>query len=171
MRLRPERTDRVVGIDVEPEEQRRILERLAFDVSDEWDVTVPTWRARDVSREIDVVEEVARIVLDRVPKTMPLRRLVAGHLTKGQRLRRLVEDVLVGAGYTEAYTWSLVARDPHPEALRLPAPMSGDQAVSAYDAARRPRRGGSGQRRCGQHADRAVRAGPGLPAHGRAAAR
>ena len=129
VRLRPERTDRVIGIAVEPAEQRGILERLGFDVSGDWDVTVPTWRARDVTREIDVVEEVARIVLDRVPKRMPLRRSVAGHLTKDQRLRRVVEDVLVGSGCSEAYTWSLVAHDPDPGALRLPDPMSGDQAV------------------------------------------
>ena len=129
VRLRPERTDRVIGIVVEPAEQRGILERLGFDVSGDWDVTVPTWRARDVTREIDVVEEVARIVLDRVPKRMPLRRSVAGHLTKDQRLRRVVEDVLVGSGCSEAYTWSLVAHDPDPGALRLPDPMSGDQAV------------------------------------------
>ena len=51
-----------------------------------------------MTREIDLVEEVARVVLDRVPLTMPLRRAVAGHLTREQRLRRLVEDVLVGAG-------------------------------------------------------------------------
>lgn len=129
VRLRPERTDRVVGIHVAAEEQREILVRLGFDVSEEWDVTVPTWRAGDVEREIDVVEEVARIVLDRVPRTMPYRRSVTGHLTKDQRLRRLVEDVLVGAGFSEAYTWSLVADDPHPRALRLPSPISGDQAV------------------------------------------
>ncbi len=98
-------------------------------MSDEWDVTVPTWRSRDVEREIDVVEEVARVVLDRVPRTMPLRRHVTGHLSRDQRLRRLVEDVLAGAGFSEAYTWSLVARDPDPNALRLPDPMSGDQAV------------------------------------------
>jgi phenylalanyl-tRNA synthetase beta chain len=129
VRLRPERTDRVVGLHVDPEEQRAILERLGFGVDDEWDVTVPTWRARDVTREIDVVEEVARTVLDRVPYTMPLRRSVAGHLSEDQRLRRLVEEVLVGAGFSEAYTWSLVASDPHPEAIRLPAPMTSEQAV------------------------------------------
>lgn len=127
--LRPERVDRVVGLHVDPAEQRAILERLGCDVTDDWQVTVPTWRARDVTREIDVVEEIARVVLDRVPRTMPLRRAVAGHLTQEQRLRRLVEDVLVGAGYAEAYTWSLVADDPDPAALRLPDPMSGDQAV------------------------------------------
>jgi phenylalanyl-tRNA synthetase beta chain len=40
-----------------------------------------------------------------------------------------VEDVLVGAGFLEAYTWSLVASDPHPDAIRLPDPMTADQAV------------------------------------------
>jgi phenylalanyl-tRNA synthetase beta chain len=129
VRLRPELTDRIVGLEVPSAEQRGILERLGFEVTDGWDVTVPTWRARDVNREIDVVEEVARIVLEGVPTTMPLRRVVAGHLTREQRLRRVVEDVLAGAGFSEAYTWSLVASDPDPAAIRLPDPMSGDQAI------------------------------------------
>jgi len=60
---------------------------------------------------------------------MPLRRSVAGHLSAEQRFRRALEDVLVGAGFSEAYTWSLTASDPNPAALRLPEPMSGDQAV------------------------------------------
>ena len=60
---------------------------------------------------------------------MPLRRAVAGHLSPLQRFRRIVEDVLVGAGFSEAYTWSLTATDPKPDALRLPDPMSGEHAV------------------------------------------
>ena len=129
VRLRPERASRVIGLDVPPEEQRETLLGLGFDVSDAWDVTVPTWRARDVTREIDVIEEVARPLLDRVPLTMPLRRHVRGRLTKEQRLRRVVEDTLVGAGLSEAYTWSLVASDPSPEAIRLPSPMTSEQAI------------------------------------------
>jgi phenylalanyl-tRNA synthetase beta chain len=127
--LRPERASRLIGLDVPDDQQRSILERLGFEVADDWNVTVPTWRARDVTREVDVIEEVARVVLDRVPTTMPLRRAVAGHLTAEQRFRRALEDVLVGAGFSEAYTWSLTASDPDPAALRLPDPMSGDQAV------------------------------------------
>jgi phenylalanyl-tRNA synthetase beta chain len=127
--LRPERSDRVIGLEVAPDEQRSILERLGFVVDDAWQVTVPTWRARDVTREIDLVEEVARVVLDRVPHTMPRRRSVVGHLTPQQRFRRALEDVLVGAGFTEAYTWSLTPSDPDPNALRLSDPMSGDHAV------------------------------------------
>ncbi len=127
--LRPRRTSRLIGLDVQDDEQRSILERLDFDVEEDWAVTVPTFRARDVTREVDVIEEIARVVLDRIPGTMPLRRSVAGHLTKEQRFRRALEDVLAGAGYSEAYTWSLTASDPDPAALRLPEPMSGDQAV------------------------------------------
>jgi phenylalanyl-tRNA synthetase beta chain len=127
--LRTERADQIIGLEVSPEEQEAILGRLGFEVSGGWDVTVPTWRARDVTREIDLVEEVARVVLDRVPRTMPARRAVAGHLSREQRLRRLVEDVLVGAGVSEAYTWSLVAADDDPGALRLPDPMTPEQAV------------------------------------------
>ena len=102
---------------------------MQFGVSDDWDVRVPSWRARDVTREIDVVEEVGRAVLDRIPFTLPLRRHVRGRLTKDQRLRRLVEDVLIGVGFDEAYTWSLAAGDPDPGAIRLPDPMTSDQAV------------------------------------------
>jgi phenylalanyl-tRNA synthetase beta chain len=60
---------------------------------------------------------------------MPLRRHVHGRLTKEQRLRRVVEDALVGAGLSEAYTWSLVAEDPSRDAIRLPNPMTSDQAI------------------------------------------
>jgi phenylalanyl-tRNA synthetase beta chain len=127
--LRPARTNAVLGLEVPESEQRDILERLQFVVGDGWQVGVPSWRARDVTREIDLVEEVGRVVLDRIPFTLPLRRHVRGRLTQDQRLRRLVEDVLVGAGFDEAYTWTLAASDPDPRALRLPDPMTSDQAV------------------------------------------
>jgi phenylalanyl-tRNA synthetase beta chain len=129
VRLRPGRATIVIGMEVAENDQRRMLEDFGFEVSPEWDVTVPTWRARDVTREIDVIEEVARPVLDRVPHTLPKRRHVRGRLTKSQRLRRVVEDVLVGAGLSEAYTWSLAASDPDPNAIRLPDPITSDQEV------------------------------------------
>jgi phenylalanyl-tRNA synthetase beta chain len=129
VRLRPERASTVIGLDVPEADQRAQLVGFGFDVTEDWNVTVPTWRARDVTREIDLVEEIARSVLDRVPLTLPLRRHVRGRLTKEQRLRRLVEDALVGAGLSEAYTWSLVGSDPNPDAIRLPSPMTSDQAI------------------------------------------
>jgi phenylalanyl-tRNA synthetase beta chain len=129
IRLRPERADAVNGFEVEPDEQRDILERLGFAVADDWTVIVPTWRARDVTREIDLVEEVARFRLEDVPFTLPLRRATFGRLTKEQRLRRVLEDVLVGCGYSEAYTWSLQASDRDPGALAVPEPISAELRV------------------------------------------
>ena len=129
VRFRPARASKLIGVDVPADDQRATLVALGFDVSPEWDVTVPTWRARDVTREADVVEEVARPLLDRIPLTMPLRRHVRGRLTKEQRLRRAVEDALVGAGLWEAYTWSLAEHDPDPAAIRLPSPMTSEQAI------------------------------------------
>jgi phenylalanyl-tRNA synthetase beta chain len=127
--LRPERTDFLVGLRTAPDDQRAILERLGFDVSADWNVTVPTWRARDVTREADVIEEVARFRLDDVPFTLPQRTFMFGRLSKEQRLRRAVEEVLVGCGFSEAYNWSLVPQDDDPNALRLPEPLSAEQAV------------------------------------------
>ncbi|MBD0290714.1 MAG: phenylalanine--tRNA ligase subunit beta, partial [Thermoleophilia bacterium] len=125
---RPERGDALVGIAVPAEDQRSLLARFGFRVGDDWTVAVPTWRARDVTREADVVEEIARAHLDEVPFTLPARRQGA-RLTAAQRLRRTVEDVLVGAGFEEAYTLSLAPADPAEGALRLPDPLSAEHAV------------------------------------------
>ena len=141
--LRAERTSAVLGLEVPADEQRAILEALQFAVSDRFEVGVPTWRIRDVTREIDLVEEVGRIKLDAIPFTLPRRQKMFGRLSRDQQLRRVVEDALAGAGFSEAYTPSLVADDPHPGALRIPKPQSQDMAVlrttllpSLFEAAR-----------------------------------
>lgn len=126
-RLRPERTDAVAGLEIPPVEQRRILERLGFEVEERAGVvTVPTWRARDVTREVDVIEEVIRVHgLEKVPFTLPLRREMFGRLTDEQRLRRVVEDVLAGAGLSEAYTLSFAPEG----AVRVRNPMNATQGA------------------------------------------
>ena len=126
-RLRPERTSALAGLEIPLVEQWRILERLGFEVEEGAGVvTVPTWRARDVTREVDVIEEVVRIHgLEKVPFTLPLRREMFGRLTVEQRLRRVCEDVLTGAGLSEAYTWRLVPDG----AVKLVNPMTAQQAA------------------------------------------
>ena len=126
---RPERAEQVIGIAIAETEQRRRLEALGFDVGDEWAVRVPTWRADDVTRAIDLVEEVARFDLERVPATQPPRSELNGRLTGAQRIRRRIQDTLVGFGFAEAYTWSLLPEDPTPGAIRLLEPLSSEQAV------------------------------------------
>jgi phenylalanyl-tRNA synthetase beta chain len=122
--LRPERTNAVLGLDVPGDEQAAVLERLGFDRAN-GGFRVPTWRARDVTREIDLVEEVGRFALDRIPFTLPERDVSFGRLTRWQRLRRVVEDVLVGCGFYEAYTPSFAADGD----VRLPEPLSSEAAA------------------------------------------
>jgi phenylalanyl-tRNA synthetase beta chain len=147
--LRPARTSALLGLDVPLGRQHSILTGLGFELDGDV-VAVPTWRARDVTREADLVEEVARFVLDEIPFTLPPRRELHGRLTSAQQLHRRIEDVLLGCGLSEAYTPSLVADDPRPDALRLPLPLSTEMSVlrtsllpSLLEAARRNREVGN----------------------------
>jgi phenylalanyl-tRNA synthetase beta chain len=126
---RPARAAEVSGMEIAEAEQRERLQRLGFDTTDDWQLTVPSWRARDVRREIDVVEEVVRFHLEEVPPTLPSRQAMFGRLNHFQRLRRQTEDVLVGAGLYEAYTYSLQPEDPDPNAIELPEPLSSQQKI------------------------------------------
>jgi phenylalanyl-tRNA synthetase beta chain len=128
VRFRPATTDAVTGIETPPDDQLAILRRLGVAVDGE-QVVVPTWRNPDVTREIDVVEEVARFLLDAIPARLPLRQAMFGRLTKMQRIRRKIQDTLGGFGYSEAYTWSLVPQDVDPSAVRLEEPLSSEQAA------------------------------------------
>lgn len=121
--LRPARVERLLGKPIARERQAEILATLGFGVEDtetELLVEVPHFRAADVTREADLVEEVARIDgLDNLPATLPSRRGASGRLTPYQRGRRRAEDVLVGRGLHEVVGWSFT----HPsvaERLRLP---------------------------------------------------
>ena len=119
--LRATRASEVLGLDVAPERQAEILERIGFE-RDGDGFRVPTWRARDVTREIDLVEEIARFELPNIPFTLPRREAMFGRLTPWQKARRTVEDVLVGCGWSEAYTPSLVHAGP----IVLPEPISAE---------------------------------------------
>jgi phenylalanyl-tRNA synthetase beta chain len=121
VRFRPERADALIGVETPPEVQYAILDKLGFERRVE-SVVVPTWRARDVSREVDVIEEIARFRLEDVPFTLPARRAMFGTLTREQQLRRRLEDALVGLGFAETYTPSL--RPDDETTWKLPEPIS-----------------------------------------------
>jgi phenylalanyl-tRNA synthetase beta chain len=129
VRYDPAYANAVLGLEIAEGEQRERLTGLGFDVTDDWTVTTPSWRARDVRRDIDLVEEVGRFRLEDVPAALPVRQAMFGRLTHFQRLRRVVEDVLVGAGFYEAYTYSLQATDPDPNAIELPVPLTSQQRL------------------------------------------
>ena len=142
VKLRPGRVDHLLGTAVSPAEITSILARLGCNVSECGEallVVVPSFRA-DLEREIDLVEEIARIHgLDQIPSSLPARRTGKGGLDRSQRCKRHVEDLLVGAGLAQVITYTF-GDDECYDRLRLPSddrrrtvvkianPLSGDQA-------------------------------------------
>ncbi|HEX3510820.1 MAG TPA: phenylalanine--tRNA ligase subunit beta [Solirubrobacteraceae bacterium] len=116
IRLRQERVGSLLGLQVPRERQAEILRALDFGTKDAGDdgggsagldVSVPPLRRQDVTREVDLIEEVARIEgLEQLPATLPARRGAAGRLTHPQRVRRAAEDALAGRGLREIVGWS-----------------------------------------------------------------
>ncbi|ATY85495.1 phenylalanine--tRNA ligase subunit beta [Kyrpidia spormannii] len=109
--LRPDKVNEWLGVKVEPGEMERIFERLGFAV-DRWDmrtwqVEVPS-RRRDISREIDLAEEVARLHgYDNIPATMPEGRVTAAGRTLPQRVRGAIRRFLTDLGFFEVWTYTL----------------------------------------------------------------
>jgi phenylalanyl-tRNA synthetase beta chain len=124
IRLREARVSAILGVPVARERQAEILRALAFtaaEAGDGLDVGVPALRRQDVTREVDLIEEVARIDgLERLPATLPARRGAAGRLTHAQRVRRAAEDALAGRGLHEIVGWSFTEPSLL-DRLRLPA--------------------------------------------------
>jgi len=110
IRLREARVQAILGVPVTLARQSEILGALDFNAEpreDGLEVTVPALRRDDVTREIDLIEEVARIDgLERLPATLPARRGAAGKLSHAQRVRRAAEDAMVGRGLHEIVGWS-----------------------------------------------------------------
>jgi phenylalanyl-tRNA synthetase beta chain len=138
IRLRDEKVTGLLGTEVPVGDQAELLERLDFgvtDAGDGLDVTVPPVRRNDVTREVDLIEEVSRLWgLDKLPSTLPAHG-ASGRLTVEQRLRRRAGDALVGAGFSEAIGWSFEApelarklRTTAP-AVKLRNPLSEDLSV------------------------------------------
>lgn len=144
IRLRAQRVESLLGASIPLERQEAILRSLEFEVApadDGLDVTVPAFRRNDVTREADLVEEVARIDgVDNLPATLPRRRDAAGRLSPKQKLRRRAEDTVVGRGLRGIMGWSFTS-DAVLDRLRIPAgterraavrlanPMSEDHAL------------------------------------------
>jgi phenylalanyl-tRNA synthetase beta chain len=138
--LRRERLELLIGAPYEQAQIERALARLGYERADGgW--RVPSWRANDTFREVDLIEEVSRIDgVWKVPTVMPPHAEGIGKRDPDVRLRNRVIDVLLGAGLSEAVTVAftdetladrlrLPPGHPRREAVRVANPMGADQAL------------------------------------------
>ncbi|MGH2986181.1 MAG: phenylalanine--tRNA ligase subunit beta, partial [Solirubrobacterales bacterium] len=109
------RLDALLGIHIEREQAGAALGRLGFAAADvgedDLSVTVPFDRHCDVTREVDLIEEVGRLDgFDRLPRTLPAHADRVGGLGREQAARRRAEDVLSGLGFDQIVAWAFVDR-------------------------------------------------------------
>jgi phenylalanyl-tRNA synthetase beta chain len=143
--LRAERVEGLLGMSISQADQKAYLERLGFEAQeagDDLEVVVPPDRHYDVTREVDLIEEVARVhgIDEHLPTTLPAVGGAVGGLSRGQRLRRRAEDGLRDLGFDQAVGWSFTDPgeagrlripddDPRANPVLLANPLSEDQSA------------------------------------------
>lgn len=142
--FRPEKANELIGINLERDVIIDILTRLEFRVSQCADgsvAVIPPHYRIDIEREIDLIEEIARLNgYDKIPATMPIARVVSDRPTRHQETERRVRDLLVNNGMTEIINFSFTAPDaagklllseddPRRVAIKLANPLVDEQSV------------------------------------------
>jgi phenylalanyl-tRNA synthetase beta chain len=123
VRVRTDRANAVLGTSIPHAEIKRLIAPIGFAATSvaepgpdgeggAYDVAVPSWRL-ECSREIDIVEEVARMWgYRRIARTIPsgaAAQAGSAGLTPYQRERRRIRQVLAGAGFDEAWATTFIA--------------------------------------------------------------
>ncbi|MFD3257709.1 phenylalanine--tRNA ligase subunit beta [Paenibacillus lentus] len=131
-----------LGTDISTLETKAIFARLHFECGDiggnSLEVRVPTRRG-DITRDVDLIEEVARLYgYDNIPTTLIEGPTTAGGYTKPQALRRALRGLLVHGGWQEVMGYSFIHEGYGPKfpklgaegrEVKLAMPMSEDRSV------------------------------------------
>ncbi len=120
MTLRSKRLDALVGVEIPFDEACASLTRLGLSVKRNGgtaEITGASWRP-DIGREVDLIEEVARLRgLDEIPTLLPATPPPAPRTTG--RLERRAAEIAVSLGLSETVTYSFVS-ERELEAVRAP---------------------------------------------------
>jgi phenylalanyl-tRNA synthetase beta chain len=142
--LRRERLNEILGTDIDASDIVKILESLEMMIRAEKDgvyrVTPPTYRV-DIAREIDLIEEVARLYgYDRIPATLPPVSATAVTREHQQIVVDRIRDLIRGSGYSEIITFSFISpesakrlgireNDDRQNMVKIRNPLTEDQSV------------------------------------------
>lgn len=147
--LRPQRVRKILGTALVADEMQDILSRLGFQILSEktqvtsqqlFEVEVPSYRP-DVTREIDLVEEVGRIYgYDNIPTMLPSGQIPPKIKNRRGELEKIIREILLSQGMYEVINYSFFDRErlehlgiadkePYHKVVPLKNPLNVDQAV------------------------------------------
>lgn len=142
--LRIDRVNQVLGTSISDQEIRSHLQSLQLilqgDRPESFQVIVPTYRV-DLSREIDLIEEIARLHgFYRIPVTLPSGRVSPEKKSLIQKASERARSLLTSFGFWEVINYSFISAqvlkdigipptDRKARALRIQNPLSEDQSV------------------------------------------
>lgn len=116
-----QRCNATLGLEIPESEIEGIMDSLAFTYERAPGgivVTVPFYR-QDITREVDLIEEVARLHgYDKIPTTLPVSALTEGKKTFGQKMEDRAKDALTALGFNEIITYSFTNKKNY-DLLRL----------------------------------------------------
>ncbi len=120
IKISPEFVNQRLGINLSIKEINHILSRLGFKVSPKLEVLPPPNRRLDITIPEDLVEEIARIYgYHNLPSTLMEGALPLNRHDKVFYWESRIKSAVSHWGFTEAYTYSLVAQDFYsPEAIK-----------------------------------------------------
>lgn len=144
IRLNVSRVNQILGTEIPAKQMRIYFENLELDVCEEDEnrliVTPPSFRG-DLEREIDLVEEVARLNgYDRIPLTLPKGPPSSEEMSREFLLEQKAKDLLIRHGYHEVITYSFIApaslnslsltpEDPRRRCIPILNPLTEDLSV------------------------------------------
>ena len=112
--LRVDRVNRLLGTELQAADIEGVLQRLEMQVESDGQVlrVRPPLRRRDLELEVDLIEEVARLIgYDHLPSERPGGRLFSQVRSERQMPDRFIRDSLQARGFQEIMTWSFVSAE------------------------------------------------------------
>ena len=112
--LRYNQVTKLLGCEISPEKCDTVLEKLGFEKlggnSAAAKFLVPSFRAYDVTREVDLIEEIARINgYDKITPTLP-QKLMTPEISPEERVIKKTHDIMLSSGLNEVVTSSFVGK-------------------------------------------------------------
>ena len=141
--LRPAKVNALLGTDFTEAEILGVMQALGFAYQPQGEgylVDIPPYR-QDISLEVDLIEEVARLLgFGRIPTTLPHGAMTEGKRTPWQRFRDEVMTTMVGLGANEVINYGFIsprewdrlmlpADDKRRDVIKILNPLNEEQSI------------------------------------------